>query len=386
MFYSVGSIITTVFLSSLMVFLLFLLCKRNQDLTLANAGVLILSTCIVATRLLLPTEFLFTNTLLVQIPLPNIFRFLRSSLNITDTFRPTVGNIVGVIWILVALLKIMIMLLQYISFKRSALESSVSCDNDAHNAIQEVFLHEHNKPVKVISSPLVSSPLICGLRRPLIVVPMIQLSVIEWKYIARHEAAHLKNNDLKIKFILDVLRLVYWWNPLVYWLCKRAKQSMEIRADAHVTETLSEVGRIDYADCILKIAKQQRMADPFYPSLFLGGGSSAFLFHRFNLILNRQDTRKRDMVKTKLLFLSLLIVFVLSFFIVVESYFVDAETARTTFSITPDNSYLVTSVQNGLYDLYVDGQFMITIAKEDELFENLSVVTMEEHVKRLGTH
>ncbi|MBN1508099.1 MAG: redoxin domain-containing protein [Sedimentisphaerales bacterium] len=69
-------------------------------------------------------------------------------------------------------------------------------------------------------SSLSMSPSVCGLRRPIILVPrsmLAQLDAMQLKSVLLHELAHIKRGDLWINLAQALLQVVYFFHPLL-WL------------------------------------------------------------------------------------------------------------------------------------------------------------------------
>jgi bla regulator protein blaR1 len=96
-------------------------------------------------------------------------------------------------------------------------------------------------------------PVVVGLLKPRIVVP----ADFEFRYdahqrglILAHERCHLRRGDLRVNFLLCVLRCVYWFNPLVHLAARRLRFDQELACDAAVLEHFPHSRRA-YADAIL---------------------------------------------------------------------------------------------------------------------------------------
>ena len=79
------------------------------------------------------------------------------------------------------------------------------------------------------------------------------MSDVQIRHICLHELAHLKNGDLIVMQILNILNILYWFNPLV-WICfNMVRKDMECVCDQKGIQTLGQDGRKDYAGTVLQI-------------------------------------------------------------------------------------------------------------------------------------
>lgn len=90
-------------------------------------------------------------------------------------------------------------------------------------------------PPELRWSPTPHSPALCGLWRPVIVVPAtLQLSPAAWRTVFLHELIHLQRRDLWANALQVLTQLVWWWNPLVWWTHARIRQLRETAVDEAV--------------------------------------------------------------------------------------------------------------------------------------------------------
>lgn len=73
------------------------------------------------------------------------------------------------------------------------------------------------KQLRIIQIDITASPFIMGFHFPIIVLPNI-LSKEEAKFVLMHELEHLIHNHILIKSIIDLIAVIYWWNPIIWLL------------------------------------------------------------------------------------------------------------------------------------------------------------------------
>lgn len=98
------------------------------------------------------------------------------------------------------------------------------------------------------------SPLIwCG-RRPTLILPVglwMQLDKHGRKAILTHELAHLQRLDHWVCWLEQLVTLLYWWHPVVWWIRKRIHEEADLSCDAWVTWLMPQ-GRRAYAEALLR--------------------------------------------------------------------------------------------------------------------------------------
>ena len=78
------------------------------------------------------------------------------------------------------------------------------------------------------------SPMVCGLLRPVLILPaelVEQIDAPALRQIILHELAHLKRRDLLTIWAIQAVRTVYWFNPIAHWIAYRAGLERELACD-----------------------------------------------------------------------------------------------------------------------------------------------------------
>jgi len=138
------------------------------------------------------------------------------------------------------------------------LNSIASNSEPATKKIRNHHLIEHIKEGKysiVTSSVLNSSPFVAGLLSPTIYIPSHLsecLSRKEYEAVLAHEIEHIRNRDVFIRFVLDIITSIFWWVP-TKWLRNRIEEGQEISCDYQCRKY--GVDSIHLASAICKAAK-----------------------------------------------------------------------------------------------------------------------------------
>lgn len=122
---------------------------------------------------------------------------------------------------------------------------------------------------KVCSS--ISSPMMIGFTRPVILMPPIPLTDDERMLILRHELIHYKRHDLWYKTIVLAATILHWFNPLAYFMARATSVQCEISCDALVLEHEDIQTRKQYGATILAIVRGAQSPNPALSTTFYGG-------------------------------------------------------------------------------------------------------------------
>jgi beta-lactamase regulating signal transducer with metallopeptidase domain len=110
--------------------------------------------------------------------------------------------------------------------------------------------------LSLVETDLVRSPALYGFGRWQLLWPaqvMAKLGREQRRYVLLHELAHLRRRDPWINWLLSLLRLVHWFNPLVWYAFRRLRRDRELACDELVlTLTLGE-GKVAYGQTIIRL-------------------------------------------------------------------------------------------------------------------------------------
>ncbi len=106
-------------------------------------------------------------------------------------------------------------------------------------------------------SPLSASPSVCGLRRPVILIPdemLVRLHGNELKSVLLHELAHVKRADLWLNLVQALLQVVYFYHPLLWAANAWIRRVREQAVDETVLAVLGEEAE-DYPRTLLSVSR-----------------------------------------------------------------------------------------------------------------------------------
>lgn len=270
---------------SLSVLLIVLLPLLNCRLCLRNLGGRCLAACCIAVmlRALFPIEFPFSRT----IPVDRIVPFIRDIMMhpvAGGDLKITVWQTLLFLWLSVAVFLIGKKLRLFCRIQKTV-RRLPSCEDETilevWQAIQEKY--PSGKHVRVVRTGLNTSPLITGLRHPVILLPEHEFCRSEYRMILEHEMLHCIRHDVIIKMAADILCAFYWWNPLFYLLRCRIFELIEIENDRQLTHDFSTDEKADYMQCLTDTARKIcRRSVPF--ALSFGKSDQKALRRRLDVI------------------------------------------------------------------------------------------------------
>lgn len=102
----------------------------------------------------------------------------------------------------------------------------------------------------------VSTPLTCGVLRPLILLPPAARAWDESRLraVLLHESAHVQRRDCLAKYAAQGARALLWWNPLAWMLATRLNHEQELACDDAVLS--AGIPADAYATVLLDVARE----------------------------------------------------------------------------------------------------------------------------------
>jgi beta-lactamase regulating signal transducer with metallopeptidase domain len=124
-----------------------------------------------------------------------------------------------------------------------------------------------------------------GALRPRVVLPA---GSAEWpeqraRIVLRHELAHIRRGDWIVQMIAQTLRILYWFNPVVWIVCRRLRLESECACDD--TVLADDIKGHEYAEHLLDLARVlNRPGQSWSAALTMARPST--IERRFSVMLN----------------------------------------------------------------------------------------------------
>lgn len=106
----------------------------------------------------------------------------------------------------------------------------------------------------IIVTDKVNSPALFGYLRPRLLLPegtLDKLKDRELAYVFMHELGHLKRHDIGISWLLSIMQVVHWFNPLVWLAFYYMRVDQESACDASVLSRIRHAQNAEYAGTMM---------------------------------------------------------------------------------------------------------------------------------------
>ncbi len=147
------------------------------------------------------------------------------------------------------------------AIKKSALPLQ---NADVHRLYHDCLNEMHiTKPIPVYSTAFLKSPVIAGFFKPCIYMPIHLISdynATDIRYMLMHELAHYKYKDAFANNFMNLISILYWFNPFVRYSLNEMKNDREVACDTSVLKLLDEEDYEDYGHTLIHFAEKVSLA------------------------------------------------------------------------------------------------------------------------------
>ncbi|WMJ86602.1 M56 family metallopeptidase [Anaerocolumna sp. MB42-C2] len=183
-----------------------------------------------------------------------------------------IRNNIWMIWLAVAFILLVHTIMSYHGYIRFVKAEAKATATQHH---LDIYINELEKAKIKRILPLyinrqVASPMLIGLFRPAIILPVLDINDNELRQIFRHELTHYRRLDAIYKWLIQIVICIHWFNPLVYWIRKEINRCCELSCDENIIKNLDVGSRIIYGDALIASLNEQGKCGNFDVSLTMG--------------------------------------------------------------------------------------------------------------------
>lgn len=283
------------------------------------------------------------------------------SISVSRKTPGAIGLILCILWyigIFVMILLIINSMLRFINIKNSALPlQNATVRRLYHDCLDEMHI---TKPIPVYSTAFLKSPIIVGLFKPCIYLPIHLISDYnenDIRYMLMHELGHYKYKDAFANYLMNTIGVLYWFNPLIWYSLKEMKNDREVACDTSVLNLLDEDAYEDYGNTLINFAEKVS----FTPFPFATGvsGSMKQMQKRIMNIANYHPASFRKNLHSAFAYI------VIAVFLLGTAPILSIQASENNRYYFNENNHTVTYID--LRDVFEDynGSFVLYDAAED---------------------
>ena len=192
------------------------------------------------------------------------------------------------------------------------------------------------------------------------------------RYILLHEYTHFINHDIALKLMINIYRIVFWWNPFVYLLKTDISQTLELKCDMAVSGMLDKKGRIEYLQTILSVIRGAGSCDkrPDRSAAFSGFSPENEIKERFEAITgyDRNNYNKAKKIATLTVTLIFAVAIVCSYMVVPQPAFNTADDAHDSIVTFDASDAYILEKPDEQYLLCISSQEPVPLSAEQAQF------------------
>lgn len=194
--------------------------------------------------------------------------------------------ILGLVWILGILVMGAVTIASFLRLKR-LFKASLPLQDAVIRRLFEECKKEAGikKRIEIYSSAYIKSPIVLGTFKPVVILPIQAVkeqSPEEIRYILLHELMHCRYHDIPINYWICLLRVLYWFHPLVWYALREVQNDREIACDASVLTLVGEEQVQAYGETLISYARS--VSYPRFSTASAMGGSSRQISRRIKNI------------------------------------------------------------------------------------------------------
>lgn len=272
------------------------------------------------------------------------------ALSVNSKTPSVIGDFLLVLWILgiiTMLLFIIKSALHVCTLKKSALP--LQCPKVRflyRRCLDEVKI---TRNIPVYSTAFLKSPIIVGIMKPCIYMPTHLISDYnesDMRYMLLHELQHYKHRDVLVNYLMNLIGVVYWFNPLIWCALKEMRNDREIACDSSVLNMLEEDAYKDYGNALINHAEKVSFT-PFPFAAGIGGSMQQMKKRILNIACYEKPTFTKKIKSMTAFILTAFLLFELAPFI--STY--GAESSHYQWNSSSKNiSYIDLSAYFGEYE------------------------------------
>ncbi len=210
----------------------------------------------------------------------------------TPTAAPLLPRLLPALWLTGFLLTLAIGGIGYRRHRRRLLRHRQPLSPTLATAFRNAQTRLGTHRGDCICSEAITSPMICGLWKPIIALPCDleqKLPPRDLEIILLHEVAHLKRGDLWLAWLAGLATALHWFNPIIWLAMAQARKDREMACDQWLIERTGNPEA--YGSALVRFIESSQVPKPFPGSIGIFE-SRSFLFARLGRIIGyRKPTR-----------------------------------------------------------------------------------------------
>lgn len=246
------SIFMAIITSSLMMLIVFLFRKRMNSIAKVGIPTFIIMLGFCFFRMVFFVEFPRHQYIIED---PYVLAHVLSPF-LRDNFKIST-KIMLITWIVVFAILLLQLLISQYKVQKKICSLKNTADEKIYDKLVEI---DKEYKLSVLRSDIIPTPMLIGVKNPMILLPELEYTEQELDVIIRHEYTHWKNKDNLIKLFIQIFWRMFWWNPFSYLFLINLSKILELKCDREVTINMTNTEKFDYLQAMLDIIKKTNLS------------------------------------------------------------------------------------------------------------------------------
>lgn len=377
--FGLSSVLMTVLVSNLLLVVISLLFCSEKILERIGFRLTAIFCIITLIRLLLPLELPFAKTVIYPAAISNAISKVRHLHNVFPGLWISIWYVFCLVWLAGSVYRLSKLLYGQHKVRMLVREHSkdVTKQEPYASILKDLCTERQRRTIRLLTTKFVNVPMIMGLRNALILLPAdIDTSDEDIMFALRHEVYHYVHHDLWLKFAVNCLAAVYWWNPFTHLLNKRISVLLEMRVDDSIISE-GEDTFIGYLSSMLHYMEEpsQKEDSSQYTGLALKKKSN--LARRLHMMQSKG--KKHDYLLSAMMVLIVGGIYIGSYsFILENSNFEQNITESDRYTTPRDDDCFAIQNDDGTYTIYLPSLGIDEVVDSLELYPKIKVYSSKE--------
>lgn len=150
-------------------------------------------------------------------------------------------------WAMIVTLLLLFTIIANVRFGLHVKRNSLGVSKQTNELLEECKWKTGVKTkLPIVQTGAVKTPALYGLFQPRLLLPINiekQIDENELRFIFFHELSHLKRKDIATFWVMSFVKILYWFNPIIWYGLHQMRQDCEISCDALA------LSYVDHDDC-----------------------------------------------------------------------------------------------------------------------------------------
>ncbi|OAA94437.1 M56 family metallopeptidase [Clostridium coskatii] len=228
---------------------------------------------------------------------------IRDTFNIPESYMQVtfeiwyVGFILGMIYMLMSYVTCLKKVSKYESIRdKRIIDILKKCKNNMNI----------KKNINVVQGIDIKSPAIFGMIAPKILMPLTVIKCMndnDIKNIFLHELSHYKKKDIFVNYVIGITRVIYWFNPIIWYFTNEMKKDMELSCDSIALNYIESEKTKEYGYTMIDLIKYSKFVKKSRVSMAVGISVDAkYMAKRISMIKKFERISPKAIVSSIIVF------------------------------------------------------------------------------------